>query len=690
VVCGIIGMVAFVRGDRRLLSEDDLFLAGKRLDQIFEARAHSYPGRVAIVSGDDTATYADVDHYANVLARRLTHLGVAPNVLVGLYLERGIGLIAGILGILRAGGAYLPIDANIPPPRVNWLLRDSGARIVVTSSSLAGRITDRSVALLLADRDAADRDAADRDAADRDAADRDAADRDAADRDAADRDADPVPGGTAEADGAAREPGRGAPGTTLAAESAPTDLAYVIYTSGSTGTPKGVLVEHRNVVRLFEVTRRWFHFDEHDVWTMFHSVAFDFSVWEIWGALLFGGRLIVVPDEICRSPARFRDLLEREQVTVLNHTPSAFHQLDAADRGDVTTAGLRHLRLVVFGGERLNTGMLTGWIGRRGDRQPALVNMYGVTETTVHASYRPIRHADLSQPDRSPIGVPLPDLRFHVLNAAGERSAAGEPGELYITGAGVSRGYLNRADLTSDRFVARSLANGERAYRTGDLVVADQAGEYFYLGRVDDQIKIRGYRVEPREIELVLETHPEVAASVVIPHDYGDGDMRLVAYLVRTGPGDNSVWAERVRSALADKLAGLPAYMRPAAFVPIPALPLTANGKVDRAALPPPIVAAQAPLPEVASVQSRIAAIWAEILNVSAVRPDEDFFDLGGTSLALIRMLDRINTSFGTDIGVEIFVDEATASSLAKTLDSSAAGKIDRTSEGNQLSWASH
>lgn len=625
--------------DSERMSEDELFPAGKRLDQIFEARAHSYPDRVAIVAGDDIATYADIDHHANVLARRLTHLGVAPNVLVALYVDRGIGLIIGILGILKAGGAYLPVDANTPPPRVNWLLRDSGAGIVVTSSSLAERITDRSVALLLADQDA---------------------------------DAEPGGAAAAGAGGAVREPARGAPGSTLAAERAPTDLAYVIYTSGSTGTPKGVLVEHRHVVRLFEVTRRLFRFDEHDVWVMFHSAAFDFSVWEIWGALLFGGRLVVVPDEICRSPVGFRDLLGREQVTVLNQTPSAFRQLDAADRGDVSAAGLEHLRLVIFGGERLNVAMLTGWVDRRGDRQPVLVNMYGVTETTVHASYRPIRRADLSRPDRSPIGVPLSDLRFHVLNADGERSAAGEPGELYITGAGVSRGYLNRADLTGERFFAPPLTGGERAYRTGDLVAADQTGEYFYLGRVDDQVKIRGYRIEPREIELVLETHPEVAASVVIPHDYGDGDMRLVAYLVAHERDVNPVWVEGVRSALADKLAGLPSYMRPAAFMPISALPLTANGKVDRAALPPPpIVDARASLPEFTSVQSRIAAIWAEILNVATVRPDEDFFDLGGTSLTLIRMLDRINISFGTDIDVDTLIDEATVSSLASTLDSS-------------------
>ncbi|MGH3868293.1 MAG: AMP-binding protein [Pseudonocardiaceae bacterium] len=264
-------------------TEVDPGFAGRRLDQIFEARARSCPDRTAVVSDGDTATYADINDRADALAGQLSDLGVAPNVLVALYIERGIDLIVGILGILKAGGGYLPIDASTPPPRVAWLLRDSGAGIAVTTSLLAERVTERSVVLVLADSAAAE-----------------------------------------------REQRRGSANPAPATERAPTDLAYVIYTSGSTGTPKGVLVEHRHVIRLFEVTQQWFRFCEHDVWTMFHSVAFDFSVWELWGSLLFGGRLVVVPDETCQSPRRFRELLRREQVTVLNQTPSAFRQLGCA------------------------------------------------------------------------------------------------------------------------------------------------------------------------------------------------------------------------------------------------------------------------------------------------------------------------------------------------------------------------
>jgi amino acid adenylation domain-containing protein len=600
----------------------DLGFVGSRLDQIFEARARSYPDRTAVVSDSETVTYTDIDYRADALAQRLVHLGVAPNVLVGLYLERGIDLIVGILGILKAGGGYLPIDASTPAPRVNWLLRDSGAQIAVTISSLAERVTERSVVLVLTDSDTADEEC-----------------------EFDDRESAP------------------------AVDRTPTDLAYVIYTSGSTGTPKGVLVEHRQVVRLFETTHHWFGFDEHDAWTMFHSVAFDFSVWEIWGALLFGGRLVVVPDETCRSPRRFRELLRREQVTVLNQTPSAFRQLDAADR-DATDAGLSHLRVVVFGGERLTAGMLAGWMDRWGDERPALVNMYGITETTVHASFRPIHRGDLARPDRSPIGVPLPDLRFLVMNASGEPAAVGEPGELYISGAGVSRGYLHRADLTTERFRTLPIAGGERVYRTGDLVMADQTGEYHYVGRVDDQLKVRGFRIEPREIEVVLETHPEVTASVVVAHDYGDGDVRLIAYLIPNDPGVNPGWGEGIRTKLADELAALPFYLRPSAFVAIPALPLTGNGKVDRTALPTPLTRReQGGAPTPTAVQSRVATMWADILNVSAVGLDEDFFDLGGTSLTLIRMLEQVNANFGADIGIETLVEEATVRSLARTLE---------------------
>ena len=358
----------------------------------------------------------------------------------------------------------------------------------------------------------------------------------------------------------------------------------MIYTSGSTGTPKGVLVEHRSVVRLLRQTEPWFGFGPSDVWTMFHSASFDFSVWEIWGALAYGGRVVIVPYEVSRSPAAFLDLLGRESVTVLDQTPTAFRQLVTADATRPGT-DLGALRLVILGGERLDVGLLEPWVARHGDQRPELVNMYGITETTVHASYRRIGLADLADSAVSPVGVPLPDLCFELLDESGAPVAPGQPGELYVSGPGLARGYLNRGDLTASRFLGLP---GARSYRTGDRLLALDDGQYVYLGRTDDQIKVRGFRVEPGEIEAVLTGHAEVGGSIVVARDHGEGDVRLVAYLLpAAGVAADQAWVDRVQGEVADLVAqALPTHMRPSAYLPLETLPLTANGKVDRSALP--------------------------------------------------------------------------------------------------------
>jgi acyl-coenzyme A synthetase/AMP-(fatty) acid ligase len=296
--------------------------------------------------------------------------------------------------------------------------------------------------------------------------------------------------------------------------------------------------------------------------------------------------------------------------------------------------------------------------------------MYGITETTVHASFRPITAVDLAHPSVSPIGRPLPDLDFTLIDEAGRPVPPGAPGELCIAGPGLARGYLNRDDLTAERFVAQPDAAGGRSYRSGDRAVRLEDGQYAYLGRTDDQIKVRGYRIEPREIEMHLAGSPQVSAIVVVPRDYGDGDVRLVAYVVPApAVGSGEAWFDQVRADLAERAAlGLPAHMRPSTYVPLDRLPLTANGKVDRSALPEPRRgdAAEGSADGFTPAQAVIADLWCSVLDLPTIGLDDDFFDLGGTSLALVRMFSRVNDMFATDMELDVLVDGATVGSLAR------------------------
>ncbi|HEX7772769.1 MAG TPA: amino acid adenylation domain-containing protein, partial [Pyrinomonadaceae bacterium] len=320
----------------------------------------------------------------------------------------------------------------------------------------------------------------------------------------------------------------------------PRHPCYIIYTSGSTGTPKGVVVTHENVVRLFNATQPWFNFDADDVWTLFHSYAFDFSVWELWGALLYGGRLVVVPYHVSREPGAFYQLLAQERVTVLNQTPSAFHQLMQAEQSswpNHADAPSLALRYVIFGGEALELQSLRPWFERHGDEQPLLVNMYGITETTVHVTYRPIRMTDLETTSGSLIGERIPDLQTYVLDPAQKPVPIGVAGELYVGGGGLARGYLQRPELTAQRFVPHPWGEaGARLYRTGDRGRFLANGDLEYLGRVDHQVKVRGFRIELGEIEAALVEHPAVHEAVVIAREDTPGDKHLVAYVVAS-PG---------------------------------------------------------------------------------------------------------------------------------------------------------
>ena len=596
--------------------------ATDRLERRFEAQAAAQPDAVAVRSGAESLTYGELDRRADRLAGRLASLGVGRGTRVAIFVERSSALIVGLLGVLKAGATYVPLDPALPPDRLRFILADSGAPVVLSQACLADRLGGFPAHLLFLD----------------------------------DLDHDQASSQT----------------PTRPAADAADDVAYVIYTSGSTGTPKGVEVTHRNVVRLLDSTQPRYQFGPADVWTMFHSFGFDFSVWEIYGALLLGGRLVVVNHETSRSPAAFRQLLATEGVTVLNQTPSAFRQLIRADEavGDLTTAPLS-LRWVIFGGEALELQSLRPWFDRHGDTRPRLVNMYGITETTVHVTAREITRADLDQQQAaSPIGRAIPGWRVYLLDRVGQPVPVGVVGEMFVGGAGVARGYLNRPGLTADRFVPDSLGDdpGARLYRSGDLARRRPDGDLEYVGRADHQVKIRGFRIELGEIETTLARHLGLREAVVIVREDRAGDPRLVAYVVaRQLPAPSS---SELRRHLKQTL---PDYMVPAVFVTLPALPLTENGKADRRALPAPGGARPdldgafvAPRTE---VERQVAAIWEAVLDLDEVGVHDNFFDLGGHSLLATRAVSRLRDHLGVDLPLRPLFENPTVAGLAESVE---------------------
>jgi len=544
---------------------------------------------------------------------------VRPGDLVGLFIDRSAEMIAGLLAILKAGGAYVPIDPAYPRQRIQFLLDDSGVSVVVTVSRLMDTLGSWPGQRLCIDGlpDAVVNDAL--------------------------------------------------PSHTDARARTDEDVAYVIYTSGSTGTPKGVAVEHRSVLQLFERTNPRFGFDHRDVWTVFHSLSFDFSVWEIWGALLYGGRLVIVPAALVGSPDLFCGLLAKEGVTVLNQTPSAFRPLAhaIARQPEVPTLQLRY---IIFGGEALASDPIRLWFAKFGDERPALINMYGITETTVHASYKRLRIADAATHAVS-IGEPIPGATFYLLDAAGTPVADGTPGEIYVSGPGVARGYVNRPALTAERFITLpAIAGDGRLYRSGDLAMKTSSGEYVYLGRADDQVKLRGFRIEPAEIEACLLQHPGLSAAVVLPQDYGDGDVRLHAYCVT----ESSVTSDEDFEDLAAELSALantlPKHMVPFAYFKVPSIPLTPHGKVDRSALNN--VASSLSADDAGtggSIEAAVVSIWEDILK-RRVQPQDDLFVLGGSSLTLLRILCRVNQRFNIVLGECKVGGEATPARMAERI----------------------
>ncbi|MBA3806789.1 MAG: amino acid adenylation domain-containing protein [Solirubrobacterales bacterium] len=582
------------------------------MHEAFERCAAEAPQAVAVSFEDRSLTYAELNERANRVAHRLIALGAAPETLVALFLEPSLELAVAILGVLKAGAGYLPLDPEHPQERLDFVIADAGAGLVVTEARLLERLGDIEVTSICLDRDAAELEA--------------------------------LSGAN--------------PATAVTEE----NLAYVIYTSGSTGRPKGVQVEHRQIARLFSATEEWFGFGPSDVWVLLHSYAFDFSVWEFWGALAHGGQLVISPVWTTRSPQALAELLAARGVTVLNATPSLF---TAVQDELLRHTGELKLRFVVFGGEALRPSALRPWFGRHGENGPMLVNMYGITETTVHVTYRPLSAADCER-EASPVGVPIPDLSVYVLDGKGAPLPAGVAGELYVGGAGVARGYLNRAELTRERFVENPFGSG-RLYRTGDVAARRADGELEFRGRADDQVKIRGFRIELGEIEGTVREYPGVSDCAAVALEVSLGDMRLVAYVVADSGGED------LRDGLMAHLAQrLPSYMVPSALSMLERIPLTRNGKIDRRALPAPSWVLQAPtdsLQAQTETEQIVAEVWQDILAIDLVGVEDNFFNLGGHSLLAARVVTQVRKRCEIEISVRALFEQPTLREFAAVLD---------------------
>ncbi|MEU1408220.1 amino acid adenylation domain-containing protein [Streptomyces sp. NPDC005728] len=570
---------------------------------LIRRRATARPADVALTDGAVSVGYGDLLADAEAVARGLLAAGVRQGELVALLFPRGADQVRAILGTLLAGAAYLPIDPAIPDERREFILADSGVRLALAPSlSADGHGFDGRVLALDELLDPAHR-------------------------------------------------GEETPLPSVSLDSP----AYCIYTSGTTGRPKGVVLTHRNLVRLLVNDRLPFSFGPQDVWTMFHSYAFDFSVWELFGGLVHGGRVVLVSEDETRDPGLFFDLLQRERVTVLNQTPSAFRRLLALRPS--APEGLAGLRCVIFGGEALRPAMLTAWSERF--PQVRLVNMYGITETTVHASVRTVSRGDM-ETDASIVGTPIPTTRLYLLDRhTGRRLLPdGAVGEIYVGGDGVAGGYLGRPELTAQRFVPSPFGDGT-LFRSGDLAAHLPDGSLRFIGRADSQVQLRGYRIEPGEVQTCLCEHPAVSDAVV----FADDD-RLVAVV----QSEQALSAGELRGHLARRL---PSYMLPSLFHVVADIPLTFNGKVDLVSLRAQTAALAAPARRAprAGTGAVLAAVWRDLLDVPTVSEDDSFFALGGHSMLAVRLIGEIAERFGVDLPIKTLFETPRLGDLADVID---------------------
>ena len=573
--------------------------------QLFEVAAAKFPDQVAVVCGETEWTYRELNQRANRLARRLRDYNVGPETLVGVCIERSPEMILAILAILKSGGAYVPLDPEYPRERLAFMLKDIRTPLVITQKSLASVIpADRSVPLLLIDAEASEESLAH---------------------------------------------SENPPSTAT-----PSSLAYVMYTSGSTGLPKGVLIENRSVVRLVFETD-YCHFGPDQVFLQFAPISFDASTLEIWGALLHGAKLVIMPAKFSSLEDLGRTIREH-CVTTMWLTAGLFHLFV-----DERLEDLRPIRQLLAGGDVLSAPHVRKVL----DRLPntTVINGYGPTEGTTFTCCHVMR-SGTPIPDSVPIGKPIAHTRVYILDDDLRPVSTGDVGELCAAGLGVARGYLNAPELTAEKFIPDPFLESEngRLYRTGDLARRQDDGTVEFLGRKDKQVKILGHRIEPGEIETVLNQHPGIQQSCVVVNSDGAGNKRLVAYYVagRNGAGSTS----EIRDYLG---ARLPGFMVPSFFIPLTSLPLNPNGKVDRAALPAPesVSGGSAPSQPQTDLEQTIAALWKKILRVENVGLDENFFDLGGDSLLLVSVHSQLQKILATEFPVTDLFDQTTIRALA-------------------------
>src|ERR1051326_74800 len=627
VLSGLVEKVEQRVSDVRLLSEAEEaqvlrqenerraeYEVASSLTELFERQVERAPEATALLWEEQQVSYAELNRRANQLAHYLRRLGVGPESLVALVMERSVEMGVAVLGVLKAGGAYLPVDPAYPGERVRFMLEDAGASVVLASGV---EFKDGNARVVRLDQ---------------------------------------------EWQGIAAEPEANLESVTVA-----DNLAYVIYTSGSTGRPKGMMITHRNVLRLFATSEQHFHFNANDVWSLFHSYAFDFSVWELWGALLYGGKLLLVKYWESRSPSAFLEQVREAGVTVLNQTPSAFRQLQHAEAEE--PSGRLKLRVVIFGGEALELSSLKPWVERHGAEAPQLVNMYGITETTVHVTYRRLRASEIEGASGKVIGQALDDLVLYVLDERMQVLPVGVAGEMYVGGAGLGRGYLGRPELTATRFVPDPYSGvaGARLYRTGDVGRYRASGELEYVGRADEQVKVRGHRIELGEIEAALQQHEGVREAVVLVRGEAE-QQQLVGYVV-VAAGE-TVTSSELRASLEQRL---PEYMIPQAFVALEQWPLTVNGKLDRNALPEP----DGSRPELGkeyvaprtAVEEVLAGVWSEVLGIEQISIHDNFFELGGHSLLATQVVSRVREAFRVDLPLSDVFERATVTATAGVIE---------------------